>query len=135
VPIHDRVTSTPEVRPGVGYAHAVTASGRLAFISGQVALDASGELVGPGDLAAQTTQCLRNLESVLRELGAGWVDVARLNWYLTDVSEIQVVRDIRDSFMREPLGDKPNPASSLIKVAGLFRPEFLIEVDAVAAIP
>jgi enamine deaminase RidA (YjgF/YER057c/UK114 family) len=78
---------------------------------------------------------MRNLESVLQELGAGWADVVRFNWYLTDVTEVQVVRDIRDSFIREPLGDKPNPASSLIKVAGLVRPEFLIEVDAVAALP
>jgi enamine deaminase RidA (YjgF/YER057c/UK114 family) len=135
VPIHDRVISTPEVPAGPGYSHAVTTSGRLAFISGQVALDPSGNLVGPGDLAAQTMQCMRNLESVLREVGAGWADVVRFNWYLTDVTEVQVVRDIRDSFIREPLGDKPSPASSLIKVAGLVRPEFLIEVDAVAALP
>jgi enamine deaminase RidA (YjgF/YER057c/UK114 family) len=135
VPIHDRLTSTPEVPAGPGYSHAVTASGRLAFISGQVSLDSSGSLVGPGDLAAQTAQCMRNLESVLRELGAGWADVVRFTWYLTDVSEVQVVRDVRDSFIREPLGDRPNPASSLIRVAGLVRPEFLIEVEAVAALP
>jgi enamine deaminase RidA (YjgF/YER057c/UK114 family) len=135
LPIHDRVVSTAEVPAGPGYAHAVTASGRIAFISGQVALDKNGDLVGPGDLAAQTTQCMRNLASVLTELGAGWADVTRFTWYVLDVAEVQVVRDIRDSFIREPLGEQPNPASSLIRVAGLVRPEFLIEVEAVAALP
>lgn len=135
MPIHDRIARTADVPAGPGYAHAVTASGRLAFVSGQVALGKDGQVVGPGDLAAQTAQCMRNLESVLTELGAGWADVIRFTWYLTDVSEVQVMRDVRDSFIREPLGDLPNPASSLIEVAGLVRPEFLVEVEAVAALP
>ncbi|ONI91496.1 enamine deaminase RidA [Actinosynnema sp. ALI-1.44] len=135
MPIHDRIADVAGNAPGNGYAHAVTASGTLAFISGQVAIDESGGLVGPGDLAAQTRQCLRNLENVLKASGAGWADVVRFNWYVTDVTEIQVVRDVRDEFVRPVLGDRPNPASSLIKVAGLFKPEFLIEVDAVAVIP
>lgn len=121
--------------PGNGYAHAVTASGPLAFISGQVAIDANGVLVGAGDLAAQTRQCLRNLGNVLAECGAGWADVLRFTWYVVDVTEIQVIRDVRDEFVRPALGDHPNPASSLIQVAGLVKPEFLIEVDAVAAMP
>ncbi|ALG11154.1 RidA family protein [Kibdelosporangium phytohabitans] len=135
MPIHDRIAEAAGNAPGNGYAHAVTASGTLAFISGQVAIDENGLLVGQGDLAAQTRQCLRNLENVLRAGGAGWADVLRFNWYLTDVTEVQVVRDVRDEFVRPVLGDRPNPASSLIQVAGLFRPEFMIEVDAVAAIP
>ena len=75
VPIVDRLTSVPDVAPGPGFAHAVTATGRLAFVSGQVALDADGQLVGPGDLAAQTAQALRNLHGILRALGASWPDV------------------------------------------------------------
>nr|CEL23515.1 Endoribonuclease L-PSP [Kibdelosporangium sp. MJ126-NF4]CTQ89129.1 Endoribonuclease L-PSP [Kibdelosporangium sp. MJ126-NF4] len=113
----------------------MTASGTLAFISGQVAIDESGQLVGPGDLAEQTRQCLRNLENVLTQCGVGWADVLRFTWYLVDVTEVQVVRDVRDEFVRPVLGERPNPASSLIQVAGLFKPEFLIEVEAVAALP
>jgi enamine deaminase RidA (YjgF/YER057c/UK114 family) len=122
------------VGAGPGYSHAVTVIGPLAFVSGQVALDAEGNLVGPGDLAAQTRQALLNLEGVLAQLGATWADVVKFGWYLTDVAEIQKVRDIRDEFIRPVLGDRPNPASTLVQVASLFRPEFLIEVEAVVAL-
>src|SRR5918992_2537394 len=135
VPVHDRLTEVPDLVPGPGFAHAVTASGRLAFISGQVALDADGELVGPGDLAAQTGQALANMHRVLRALGADWPDVVRFTWYVTDTSQVQVVRDIRDEFIRPALGDRPNPASTLVQVAALVRPDLLIEVEAVAALP
>ena len=122
------------VGEGPGYSHAVTVTGTVAFVSGQVALDDEGKLVGPGDLEAQTRQALQNLEGVLAQLGATWADVVKFGWYLTDVTEIQKVRDVRDEFVRPVLGDRPNPASTLVRVAGLFRPEFLIEVEAVVAL-
>ncbi len=135
VPVHDRLTEVPDLAAGPGYAHAVTASGRLAFISGQVAFDADGKLVGPSDLAAQTRQALGNLHRVLRALGADWPDVVRFSWYVTDTSQVQVIRDIRDELIRPALGDRPNPASTLVQVAALVRPDLLIEVEAVAALP
>lgn len=135
VPITDRLISVPDVAPGPGFAHAVTTTGRLAFVSGQVALDADGQLVGPGDLAAQTAQALRNLHRILGALGADWPDVVRFAWYVLDASSVQVIRDVRDEFIRPSLGDRPNPASTLVQVAALFRPEFLVEVDAVVALP
>jgi enamine deaminase RidA (YjgF/YER057c/UK114 family) len=135
MPVHDRLTAAPGISPGPGYAHAVTVSGRLAFVSGQVAVDAEGRLVGPGDLAAQTAQALRNLERVLAAVGAGWEDVVRFGWYVVDATQVQTIRDVRDEFVRPALGDRPNPASTLVQVAALFRPEFLVEVDAVAALP
>ena len=135
VPIVDRLTSVPDVAPGPGFAHAVTTSGKLAFVSGQVALDAGGQLVGPGDLAAQTAQALRNLHRILGALGADWPDVARFAWYVRDAGSVQVIRDVRDEFIGASLGDRPNPASTLVQVAALVRPEFLVEVDAVVALP
>jgi enamine deaminase RidA (YjgF/YER057c/UK114 family) len=135
LPIVDRLTSLPGVAPPPGFAHAITVSGRLAFISGQVALDADGDVVGRGDLAAQTAQALRNLHSILRGLGADWPDVVRFGWYLLDVASVQVIRDVRDEFIRSSLGDLPSPASTLVQVAALVRPEFLVEVEAVAALP
>jgi enamine deaminase RidA (YjgF/YER057c/UK114 family) len=135
MPIHDRITAVPDVAPGRGYAHAVTASGRLAFIAGQVAVDGEGRLVGEGDLAAQTRQVLTNLRNVLATLGADWADVARLTWYVLDASQVQTIRDIRDEFLQPALGGRPNPASTLLQVAGLARPELLVEVDAVVALP
>lgn len=134
MPIHDRLTTGPDLVANPGYAHAVTASGRLAFVSGQVAIDDDGKIVGD-DMAAQTRQALGNLHRVLRSLGAGWPDVVRFNWYVTDVAGLQDVRDVRDELIRPALGDRPNPASSLIQVAGLYLPGLLIEVDAVVAVP
>ena len=133
--IVDRLTSVPDVAPGPGYAHAVTVSGKLAFVSGQVALDADGQLVGPGDLAAQLAQAMRNLHRILGALGADWADVVRFTWYVLDASSLQVIRDVRDEFIRRSLGDRPNPASTLVQVAALARPEFLVEVEAVVAVP
>ncbi|MFD2077788.1 Enamine deaminase RidA, house cleaning of reactive enamine intermediates, YjgF/YER057c/UK114 family [Actinopolymorpha cephalotaxi] len=136
MPIQDRLTGAAGLAPGNGYAHAVTASGPLAFVSGQVGADAEGRAAGePGDLEAQTRQAMRNLELVLGELGAGWSDVVRFTWYVVDVERIQVIRDVRDEFVRPALGDLANPASTLVQVAGLFRPEFLMEVEAVVALP
>lgn len=135
MPIIERLTAVPGVAPGRGYAHAVTVSGKLAFIAGQVAMDAEGNLVGAGDLAAQTAQALRNLHGVLQALGADWSDVVRLNWYVTDTSGLQEIRDVRDGFLRPVLGEHSNPASTLVQVAALVRPEFLVEVDAVAVVP
>lgn len=135
MPILDRLNAASGLPPGPGYAHAVTTTGKLAFVSGQVATGPDGEVVGPGDLEAQTRQAMRNLERILTALGAGWSDVVRLTWYLVDVSQVQVIRDVRDEFVRPALGEEPNPASSLVQVAALVRPEFLVEVEAVAVVP
>ena len=135
MPVIDRLTEVPGVSPGPGFAHAVTVTGQLAFISGQVALDAAGQVVAPGDLQGQTRQALANLGAILRALGADWADVIRLSWYLLDAGGVQVIRDVRDEMIRPSLGSRPNPASTLVQVAALVRPEFLVEVDAVVAVP
>ena len=135
MPIIDRATAVSGVAPAPGFAHAVTVTGRLAFVSGQVALDEDGQLVGAGDLQAQTRQALTNLHRILRELGAGWPDVVRFGRYVLDAGAVQVIRDVRDELIRPSLVDLPNPASTLVQVSGLFRPGFLVEVDAVVALP
>ncbi|WP_117209571.1 RidA family protein [Allorhizocola rhizosphaerae] len=131
MPIVERVTDVAGLMPSARYAHAVTVTGRLAFVAGQVAMDAEGNLVGKGDLAAQTEQCLANLHRIITSLGGDWSDVVRLNWYVVDAGQVQVIRDVRARVM----AGAPNPASTLIQVAALFQPEFLVEVDAVVALP
>jgi enamine deaminase RidA (YjgF/YER057c/UK114 family) len=135
MPIEERLSDVPGIALTTAYSHAVTTTGRLAFVAGQVALDADGRLVGPDDLAAQTAQSLENLHRVLRALGADWADIARLNWYVLDASQLQVIRDIRRRMMCDANGDVVNPASTLVQVQALFRPGFLVEVDAVVALP
>jgi len=133
--IIDRITDVPGNIPGWGFSHAVTVTGRLAFVSGQVALDSDGKLVGEQDMGAQTTQALENLGRILATLGADWPDVVKLTWFVMEAAHLQDLRDARDRVLRPALGDRPNPASSLVQVAGLFRSGFLVEVEAVVALP
>lgn len=135
MPIHDRLSDVPGVHRGNGYSHAVIASGRTAYIAGQVALDSNGDLVGKDDLRAQTEQSLRNMEKVLDALGATWADVIRYTWYVLDATQAQVIRDVRDSFIRPVLGSQANPASTLMQVGSLYSPDILVEVEAVVALP
>ena len=135
MPTHERLTAPDGLAPGNGYSHAVVASGRTAYVAGQVALDPAGSLVGGDDVGAQTEQCLANLGRVLDALGATWADVVKLGWYVLDAGEVQAVRDARDRLLRPVLGELPNPASTLVQVAALVRPDLLVEVDAVVALP
>lgn len=135
MPTHDRLTAPDGLVPGNGYAHAVVTSGSTAYVSGQVALDADGQLVGGGDVGAQAAQCLANIGTVLDALGADWADVAKLGWYVLDAGRVQEIRDARDAVLRPALGELPNPASTLVQVAALVRPDLLVEVDAVVALP
>jgi enamine deaminase RidA (YjgF/YER057c/UK114 family) len=114
-----------------GYSHVASVGpGRLVWTSGQVALDASGELVGPGDWELQTRAVMRNLTRVLETAGAGWRDVFKLTIFVVDTSALPTVRAVRDEFVDT---ERP-PTSSLVQVAGLFRPDLLIEIEAVAAL-
>jgi len=131
MPEHNRhLAAPPGLAPGPGYSHVVTGSGRMVFVSGQVALDEQGNLVGGGDIAAQTEQVFSNLSRALAAAGAGFHQVVKLNYYLTDIGGLAAVRTVRDRY----LGTE-RPASTLVEVKGLFRPECLIEVEAVAIVP
>jgi enamine deaminase RidA (YjgF/YER057c/UK114 family) len=115
-----------------GYTHVVEVrTGRTIFISGQIALDQSGNVVGAGDFAAQTEQVFRNIELALESVGASMVDVAKLTVFVVDMSQVQTFREIRDRHVNTA---NP-PASSLIRVAGLVRDDLLIEIEAVAVLP
>ena len=113
-----------------GYTHVVEATGgRTLYVSGQVALDRSGALVGAGDLKAQTRQVFENLKAALADSGATLDDVVKITVFLTDVSQIQAFREVRDGYFVRGL-----PASTLVQVVRLARPEFLIEMEAVAVV-
>jgi enamine deaminase RidA (YjgF/YER057c/UK114 family) len=103
--------------------------GQLLFISGQVAWDEAGEIVGVGNPGVQARQVFHNLRVILRSVDADLNDITKLTVYVTSFDWFEELAAIRaELFPREP------PASSLIRVAGLVLPEFLIEADAVAAI-
>lgn len=118
--------------PGT-YTHVVLADGKkIVFISGQVALDASGQVVGKGDLRAQTRQVFENLKIALASAGATFADVVKMNTYIVNYKP-----ELRPMFIegREGFLPKENPpASTLVGVTALAREEFLIEVEAVAVV-
>jgi enamine deaminase RidA (YjgF/YER057c/UK114 family) len=121
-------SNPPALHKPMGYTHVVEAAPRRTiYISGQVAFDQNGELVGPGDLKAQTEQVFRNLNAALESCGATLEDVAKITVYMLDATQIQVYRDVRDRHFTRSL-----PASTLVQVVRLARPEWLIEIEAIA---
>ena len=114
------------VHPTAGYSHAVR-NGNMVLISGQVAQDKAGNLVGAGDFIAQARQVFQNLKNITEELGGSLSDIAKITIFLTDPRHIEPFRTARNEFMGEPF-----PASTLLIIDGLARPEWLIEVEATA---
>jgi reactive intermediate/imine deaminase len=114
--------------PTHGYSHVVTFNG-LVVVSGQVPLDADGNLVGPDNAEVQVRQVFDNLRAALAAADAGLDDVVKLTIFLTDLDDLEVVRRVRDEYF----DTESPPASSLVRVAGLVNPAFRVEIEALAA--
>jgi enamine deaminase RidA (YjgF/YER057c/UK114 family) len=117
-----------------GYTHVVTAaSGKMVFISGQVAFNVNGELVGKGDLRAQTRQVYENLKNALAAAGATTADVVKLNTYVVDFkpADLAAIREVRGQYFPNP---ERMPASTLVGVHALAFEGLLIEVEAIAMV-
>ena len=100
------------------------------YVSGQIANDLDGNLVGPGDLRAQTRQVFENLKAILEANGATFADVVKIGTYLTTLDDLAGMREIRAEYLTsEP------PASTAVQVVALVVPEALIEIDVVAVVP
>jgi enamine deaminase RidA (YjgF/YER057c/UK114 family) len=121
-------------KPTAGYSHvADVQGGHLVYIAGQVALDRSGNLVGPGDFKAQVQQVFETLKAAVQAPGGDFSDVIKLNYFCSesvDPSLIPLVREIRDKYVNT---SNP-PVSTFVVVKRLVRPEWLIEVEAVAVV-
>ena len=114
-----------------GYSHVVEVrGGRTLYISGQIAVDQAGTLVGRGDFRAQVKQVFENLKARLQEGGASFKDVVKLNYYLTDASDLAALREVRDSYVNT---EHP-PASTLVVVKQLVQEEYLVEIEAIAVV-
>jgi reactive intermediate/imine deaminase len=100
------------------------------YVSGQIANDATGAIVGQGDLGRQTEQVFENLRAILEDGGATFDDVVKISTYLTTLDGLEAMREVRSRYTQgEP------PASTAVQVVALVVPEALIEVDLVAVIP
>lgn len=116
-----------------GYTQVVvTSGGRTVYISGQVAANAKGEIVGKGDLKAQTAQVFENLKVALSAAGAAPKDVVKATMYVVNfkTEDIPVIRDIRNTFFA---GVEP-PASTLVGVTALANPDWMIEIEMIAVV-
>ena len=114
-----------------GYSHvAEVLGGKLVFIAGQVATDPSGAPVGKDDYRRQAEQVFKNIGFALESAGASFGDLVKLTYYILDVSHLSEIREARDQYIdvRHP------PTSTAVQVSSLVRPEFLLEVDAIAVV-
>lgn len=126
-----QLTNPGTIARPAGYSHVATVSGgRLVFVSGQVALDGSGNIVGKDDFRAQATQVFENLRAALEAAGGSFRDVIKLNSYVVDMAGMPHFRAVRDEYVNTA----SPPASTAVQVSRLFRPEFLLEVEAIAVV-
>ncbi len=119
-PASARVPSAPYV-PG-------TKRGPFVFTAGQVSVDGGGNLIGEGDVGAQTRQVLENIQGVLKEGGAAIADVMKTTVYLADIGDFAAMNEVYAAFFGD---DKP--ARTTVQAA-LASPKFLVEIEAVAVI-
>jgi enamine deaminase RidA (YjgF/YER057c/UK114 family) len=118
--------------PAFSNVAVVSGSVRTIYIGGQDAIDAEGNVVGAGDIAAQTEQVLRNLRTALAAAGAGPEHVVKWNVFIVDG------QDFRSGYaaFQRVWGDRPNPpVITAAMVKGLAHPDFLVEMDAIAVVP
>jgi 2-iminobutanoate/2-iminopropanoate deaminase len=124
-------TNPPTLSTPTGYTHIVEVTGpaKTVYISGQIALDKDGKLVGPGDMKAQAEQVFRNLQAALTAAGATFKDVVKMNTYITDMDKAPAVREVRAKYFADT-----TPASTLVQVVHLARPELMLEIEVIAVV-
>jgi enamine deaminase RidA (YjgF/YER057c/UK114 family) len=129
-----RFINPPGLAQNPRYTHVVEISkGRLVLISGQVAFDKDGNLVGKGDMRAQTTQVFENLKAALDSVGATFNVVVKLNSFLVNMPEnIAAYRDVRAKYLA---GNQHQPTSTTVGVAALVHPDLLLEIEAEVVLP
>ena len=114
-----------------GYSHIVeTRASRTLYLSGQIAVDEDGNLVAPGDMAAQAEQVFQNIGTLLASVGASFSDVVKITYFVADVSQMQAIRDVRDKYFTDR---ERMPASTAVGAA-LIQPGLMLEVEMLAAL-
>jgi len=102
---------------------------RLIWVSGQIALDENGKLIGKGDIGTQTEQCIKNVETALKKLGGSLDDVVQVTVFVKEMSGLKTIHEVRLRYFKEPY-----PTSTLVEVKGFVNPDALIEINALAAV-
>lgn len=128
-----RVITNPELpapmRDGAFSAGIEAPAGRTVYVSGQVSMDAAGNIVGEGDIRRQTETVLEHVKTVVEEAGGGMDDVVKVTVFITDMGLYDEIHEVRRRYFGEPY-----PASSMVEVTALIDPRLLIEIEAVAVV-
>jgi 2-iminobutanoate/2-iminopropanoate deaminase len=111
-------------------ATAIEARGRLVFISGMTARTKDGSIAGIGNVEAQTRQVCENVKAAVEEAGGTLKDVCRVDVYVRNIEHFPIIHKVRAEYFEPPL-----PASTMVEVAKMVSPEYLIEISAIAVIP
>jgi enamine deaminase RidA (YjgF/YER057c/UK114 family) len=129
-----RRLNPPELGTPPGYSQIVDVrAGRIIFIAGQTALDRNGELVGGNDFVAQADQVFRNLSTALQSVGCTASNLVKLTVFLRNMNDLTTYREARNRFFTT-VTPPAAPAVTLVEVSKLYGPDFLIEIEAVAAV-
>jgi reactive intermediate/imine deaminase len=126
--MHKEVISAPKVAVRTAPFAMATKAGPMLFVAGIVAFDASGNLVGVGDIKAQIRQVLENIKELVFAAGGSLADVTKTTVYLTDFANYEGMNEV----YREYFAEAP-PARATVKVE-LFGPRLLVEIDAIAVV-
>jgi 2-iminobutanoate/2-iminopropanoate deaminase len=128
-----RVISNPKLpapmRGGAFSSGVEAPAGRTVYVSGQVSMDAEGNVVGEGDIKRQTETILEHVKTVVEEAGGGMDDIVKVTVFITDMGLYDEIHEVRRRYFAEPY-----PASSMVEVSALIDPRLLIEIEAVAVI-
>jgi enamine deaminase RidA (YjgF/YER057c/UK114 family) len=126
-----RLLNPSALHPAPGFSHIAVATGsRAIYFAGQVALDAGFNIVGEGDLRAQTVAAMRNLETAMGEVDVTWDDIVRRTVYTTSPTQYDAITSDTD----EVTGGVGHPAQTFAGVTGLALPGLLIEIEATASV-
>ena len=121
--------TSPRLAPSRGIFGHGTRAGNMVFVSGQVAFDSQQQIVGVGDIKAQTRQVLENIKAVLDEAGATFDDIVKVTVFITDMGHFPQIHEVRAQYFT---GDFP--ASTMVEVRALAHPDLLIEMEAIAVV-
>lgn len=111
------------------YSHVVKA-GNTVYIAGQTAQDEQGQVVAPGDFTAQATHVFENIKKALMSVGADFTNLVQITTYITDPRYREPLTEVRGKYLTAG----SLPTSTLLVVAGLANPYYMIEIDAVAVV-
>lgn len=126
-----QVTSPELAEPNGHFAHATTAplSGRMVFLSGMTARNASGGVTGVGDVSAQTHQVCQNLKAAVEAAGGTLDDIARVDVFVRNMEDFAAIHDVRRQYFTSGA-----PASTLVEVSKFVNKDYLIEINAIAVV-